>query len=180
MKNNNNLIWIDLEMTGLSLENEKIIEIATIITDLNLHILAEGPVFAISQSDELLENMDAWNTRQHNKSGLVARVKASKATERDAEKATIAFLNKYVDKGHSPMCGNSICMDRRFLIKFMPELAEYFHYRQIDVSSFKEVIRRWKPAILNGFEKESKHLALDDIIDSIAELAYYRRHFLGL
>jgi oligoribonuclease len=179
MKDNKNLIWIDLEMTGLSLEKEKIIEVATVVTDLNLNILDEGPVFAIYQNDELLSEMDAWNTRQHGQSGLVERVRASKVSERDAEKATIEFLKKYVDKGRSPMCGNSICMDRRFLIKYMPELAEFFHYRQIDVSSIKELVQRWKPKLLSGIDKQSKHLALDDIKDSIAELVYYRQHFIG-
>lgn len=165
-------------MTGLSLDSEKIIEIATVVTDMNLNVLDEGPVYAIHQSDELLSAMDPWNTKQHGQSGLVERVKSSIITEQVAEKGTIEFLSKYIDKGRSPMCGNSICMDRRFLIKYMPELADFFHYRQIDVSSIKELALRWKPKILSGIEKKSKHLALDDIRDSIAELAYYRQHFL--
>ncbi len=179
MKNKMNLIWLDLEMTGLEVESERILEIATIVTDPHLNILAEGPVFAIRQSNELLDKMDEWNTRQHNKSGLVARVKASKITEEQAEKETIDFLKQYVDKGDSPLCGNSICLDRRFLLKYMPNLAFYFHYRQIDVSSVKELVARWKPELLSALKKESKHLALDDIKDSINELAYYREHFIS-
>lgn len=179
MKDNKNLIWIDLEMTGLSLEKERIIEIATIVTDLDLNTLAEGPVFAIHQDDKILSEMDSWNTKHHTQSGLIDRVRQSQVTEQQAEKETIEFLKKFVDKGHSPMCGNSICMDRRFLLKFMPDLADYFHYRQLDVSSFKEVIKRWRPQLLSGVEKQSKHLALDDIKDSIAELAYYRQFFIG-
>lgn len=178
MKNNGNLIWLDLEMTGLSVERERIIEIATIVTDANLHILAEGPVYAIRQTDEMLANMDNWNTNQHNGSGLVERVKNSQFSEKDAEDGTIAFLEKYVKKGVSPLCGNSICLDRRFLLKYMPKLADYFHYRQLDVSSIKELVLRWKPEILANFEKKSRHLALEDIRDSIAELAYYREHFI--
>ena len=180
MKNNLNLIWIDLEMTGLDPENNRIIEIATIVTDLNLNILAEGPVFAVSQPKVLLDEMDAWNTRQHNQSGLVKRVLASDISEAEAEKQTINFLKNYVEKGKSPMCGNSICQDRRFLCKYMPELASYFHYRNLDVSTLKELALRWRPKLLKGFNKESKHLALDDIKDSIAELTYYREHFINL
>lgn len=178
MKNKMNLIWLDLEMTGLSVENERIIEIATIVTDANLQILAEGPVFAINQTEEQLAAMDSWNTRQHNQSGLVARVRASKVTETEAEQATIDFLQAYVGRGDSPLCGNSICLDRRFLLKYMPKLADYFHYRQIDVSSVKELVSRWKPGLLAGIKKQAKHLALEDIKDSINELAYYRQHFM--
>lgn len=178
MKNKMNLIWLDLEMTGLSVEKERIIEIATIVTDPNLQILAEGPVFAINQSEAQLAAMDAWNTRQHNQSGLVARVRASKVTESEAEQATIDFLKQYIGKGESPLCGNSICLDRRFLLKYMPKLADYFHYRQIDVSSVKELVSRWKPELLSGLKKQSRHLALEDIKDSIDELAYYRQHFM--
>lgn len=178
MKNKMNLIWLDLEMTGLSVENECIIEIATVVTDPNLQILAEGPVFAINQSEDQLAAMDAWNTRQHNQSGLVARVRASKVTESEAELATIDFLKQYVGRGESPLCGNSICLDRRFLLKYMPKLADYFHYRQIDVSSVKELVSRWKPELLSGIKKQSRHLALEDIKDSIDELAYYRQHFM--
>ena len=180
MKNNQNLIWIDLEMTGLDPEKERIIEMATVVTDLNLNIIAEGPVFAVSQPKSLLDGMDSWNTRQHNQSGLVKRVLESTITDAGAERDTIKFLKCYLDKGKSPMCGNTICQDRRFLYKYMPELAAFFHYRNLDVSTLKELAIRWKPALLNGFTKESKHLALDDIKDSIAELVYYRKHFINL
>ncbi|MBI2786800.1 MAG: oligoribonuclease [Legionella longbeachae] len=180
MKNNHNLIWIDLEMTGLEPEQDRIIEIATVVTDPHLNIIAEGPVVAISQSKTLLDGMDSWNTRQHNQSGLVNRVLESKISEVQAEQSTIAFLKQYLDKGKSPMCGNSICQDRRFLYKYMPELASFFHYRNLDVSTLKELAIRWKPMLLNGVVKESKHLALDDIKDSIAELVYYRQHFINL
>jgi oligoribonuclease len=180
MKNNHNLIWIDLEMTGLNPEQDRIIEIATVVTDPHLNIIGEGPVFAISQSKELLDGMDAWNTKQHGQSGLVKRVLESTVSESAAEQATINFLKQFVDKSKSPMSGNSVCQDRRFLYKYMPELAAYFHYRNLDVSTLKELALRWKPALLNGFTKESKHLALDDIKDSIAELVYYRQHFINL
>jgi len=178
MKNSQNLIWIDLEMTGLSPERDRIIEIATVVTDAHLNILAEGPVFAIHQDEEMIAGMDEWNTRQHNQSGLVKRVNESKVTEADAEKATIEFLQTYVDKGKSPMCGNSICQDRRFLCNYMPELAAFFHYRNLDVSTLKELAVRWRPQLLSGITKQSKHLALDDIKDSINELLYYRKHFI--
>lgn len=180
MKNNYNLIWIDLEMTGLDPEENRIIEIATIVTDPYLNIISEGPVFAVSQPKELLDSMDSWNTKQHNQSGLVKRVLESTTGEQEAERLTIEFLKQYVDKGKSPMCGNSICQDRRFLYKYMPELAAFFHYRNLDVSTFKELAIRWKPELLAGFSKQSKHLALDDINDSIAELVYYRQHFINL
>jgi oligoribonuclease len=180
MKNNNNLIWIDLEMTGLDPERDYIIEIATIVTDVHLTILAEGPVFAIHQDDKILNGMDEWNTRQHNQSGLVERVKGSQIKEIEAEKKTIAFLQQYVEKGKSPMCGNSICQDRRFLCKYMPELASFFHYRNLDVSTLKELAMRWHPKLMQGLTKQSKHLALDDIKDSIEELVYYRQHFIHL
>lgn len=178
MKNNNNLIWIDLEMTGLFPETDRIIEMATIVTDANLTILAEGPVFAIRQHEDLMAGMDAWNTRQHNKSGLVKRVLQSTVTELEAEQHTIEFLKQFVDQGKSPMCGNSICQDRRFLYNYMPDLASFFHYRNLDVSTLKELVKRWQPKLLNGVVKESKHLALADIKDSIAELVYYRQHFI--
>lgn len=180
MKNNHNLIWIDLEMTGLDPEENRIIEIATIVTDPYLNIIGEGPVFAVSQPKALLDGMDSWNTRQHGQSGLVERVLASTIDENEAERLTINFLKQYVDKGKSPMCGNSICQDRRFLYKYMPELAAFFHYRNLDVSTLKELAIRWRPGLLNGLNKQSKHLALDDIKDSIAELVYYRQHFINL
>ncbi|MDA8561498.1 oligoribonuclease [Gammaproteobacteria bacterium] len=173
-----NLIWIDLEMTGLNPEIEKIIEIAIIITDSNLNIIAEAPVFAINQSDDLLNKMDSWNTKQHNASGLVTRVKESKTLEIDAEKAMIEFLKQYVRPGKSPMCGNTIYQDRKFLSKYMPELEKYFHYRLLDVSTLKELALRWAPEIYSGTQKNSKHLALEDIRDSINELKYYKDHFL--
>ncbi len=178
MKNNQNLIWIDLEMTGLNPDVDKIIEIATVVTDANLNILAEGPVFAIHQTDAILAGMDSWNTRQHGQSGLTARVRESTVTEVQATQETIAFLKQYIDAGKSPMCGNSICQDRRFLCRYMPDLASFFHYRQIDVSTLKELILRWRPKLMAGVEKKSRHLALDDIRDSIAELVYYRQHFI--
>ncbi len=178
MKHHANLIWIDLEMTGLSPETERIIEIATVVTDLNLNILAEGPVFAIHQAETILADMDEWNTRQHGRSGLLERVRASQITEALAERETIAFLRTWIDRGQSPMCGNSICLDKRFLCKYMPELADFFHYRLIDVSTLKELVLRWQPKLLESIQKQSKHLALDDIKDSIAELRYYREHFI--
>lgn len=169
------LIWIDLEMTGLCPESDRIIEIATVITDKELNVLAEGPVIAIHQSDTVLSKMDEWNVTQHQGSGLVNRVHASKYDERKAELETIEFLKQHIPAGVSPMCGNSICQDRRFLAHYMPELEEYFHYRQIDVSTLKELARRWRPEILDALQKEARHLALEDIHDSIAELRYYRQ-----
>jgi oligoribonuclease len=174
----NNLIWIDLEMTGLDTQQDKIIEIATVITDAQLNIIAEGPVLAIHQSDDVLNGMDDWNTKQHGKSGLTERVRNSTVTEQDAEQQTIDFLQRYVPKGKSPMSGNSICQDRRFLARCMPELEAYFHYRNLDVSTLKELVARLAPVIANGFAKNNNHLALDDIKDSIAELKYYREHFI--
>lgn len=180
MKHNQNLIWIDLEMTGLDPEHDRIIEIATIVTDPHLNILAEGPVLAIHQSDEVLAGMDEWNTKQHHHSGLVDRIRASTTSEALAEQATLDFLIQYIDKGKSPMCGNSICQDRRFLCRYMPKLAAFFHYRNLDVSTLKELALRWRPQLLSGVNKQSKHLALDDIKDSIHELMYYREHFIAL
>ena len=174
----NNLIWIDLEMPGLSPANDRIIEIATIVTDAQLNPLAEGPVLAVHQSDALLDGMDEWNTEHHNNSGLVARVKESRISEMQAQAQTLDFLKEHVEAGMSPMCGNSICQDRRFLANYMPELEAFFHYRNLDVSTLKELARRWKPEILPGFKKDNKHLALDDIRESIAELQYYREHFI--
>ncbi len=175
-----NLIWIDLEMTGLDPESNCIIEIATIVTDANLNILAEGPVFAVHQPDSLLDQMDEWNTKTHTASGLVARVKESKVDAAEAERQTIAFLQQWVPEGCSPICGNSVGQDRRFLYRYMPELERYFHYRYMDVSTLKELARRWKPSILSGFKKQGTHQALDDIRESIAELAYYRENFIQL
>ncbi|MFV0548868.1 MAG: oligoribonuclease [Limnobaculum xujianqingii] len=178
--NENNLIWIDLEMTGLDPEINRIIEIATIVTDANLNVLAEGPVFAVHQTDEHMALMDEWNTTTHTASGLVTRVKQSAFDEQAAEQKTIEFLQQWVPHGCSPICGNSIGQDRRFLYRYMPELERYFHYRYLDVSTLKELARRWKPEILAGITKQSTHQALDDIRDSIAELAYYRENFIKL
>jgi len=172
-----NLIWIDLEMTGLDTDTDQIIEIATIITDNRLNIVEEGPVLAIHQPEEVLQAMDEWNTRQHNQSGLVERVMKSTHSAADAERETLAFISKHVPAGVSPMCGNSICQDRRFLHRLMPELEQYFHYRNLDVSSFKEVVKRWYPDEPQ-FSKESNHLAMEDIHDSIEELKFYREHYL--
>ncbi len=173
-----NLIWIDLEMTGLDTTSDTIIEIATIITDCDLNELAEGPVLAIRQSKETMDSMDDWNTRQHAKSGLTERVLASKVSLAEAERATIEFLEKWVGTGLSPMCGNSICQDRRFLAREMPELEGYFHYRHLDVSTLKVVAQQWAPDVAAGFTKDSAHLALSDIRDSIAELTWYRDNLL--
>lgn len=173
----NNLVWIDLEMTGLSPENDRIIEVACIVTDGELNVLGEGPVIAVHQSDELLDGMDEWNTRTHGKTGLTERVKQSTTSEAEAERQTIEFLQQYVGKNKSPMCGNSICQDRRFLARYMPDLEAFFHYRNMDVSSIKELIKRWKPDLLPGFSKKNTHKAMDDIRESIEELQYYRKHF---
>ncbi len=174
----NNLIWIDLEMTGLDTQSDQIIEIATIVTDADLNVLAEGPTIAIHQPQLVLDEMDEWNTNQHGKSGLTKRVQESRYTAAQAEQETLDFLGNWVPKGASPMCGNSICQDRRFMARLMPELEDYFHYRNLDVSSLKELARRWAPDVYKGFPKESSHLALDDIKDSIAELKHYREHLL--
>lgn len=180
MNKKQNLIWIDLEMTGLNPATDKIIEIATVVTDAQLTIIAEGPMLAIKQPETMLTNMDTWNTRQHTQSGLLQRVRDSQISEQEAEEQTVEFLKQYVAKGQSPMCGNSICQDRRFLCNYMPTLADYFHYRNLDVSTLKELALRWRPKLMEGLTKQSKHLALDDIKDSIAELVYYREHFIRL
>jgi oligoribonuclease len=173
-----NLIWIDLEMTGLVPEQHRIIEIATIVTDSHLEILAEGPMLAVHQSDDELAAMDEWNTRQHGQSGLTQRVRESRLREADVEKQTLEFLAQWVPPNKSPMCGNSICQDRRFLARWMPGLERHFHYRNMDVSTLKELCQRWAPDVARGFTKESTHLALADIRDSITELKYYRQSFL--
>jgi len=172
------LIWIDLEMTGLNPDSDLIIEIATVVTDKDLNILAQGPVLAVHQSDEALAAMDDWNQKHHGQSGLIDRVKASTIKESEAERLTIEFLKQWVPENTSPICGNSIGQDRRFLYRYMPKLEAYFHYRNIDVSTLKELAARWAPEVKNGFNKESTHQALDDIIESIEELRYYREHFI--
>ena len=176
MDKKSHLIWIDLEMTGLNPMKDKIIEIATIVTDKELNIIAEGPSLAVNQPESVLEAMDDWNTEHHSNSGLWDRVVSSDISLKDAEAMTIEFLQEHVDIHTSPMCGNSICQDRRFLAKWMPKLENFFHYRQVDVSSIKELIRRWNPQLLDGFSKSGQHLALADIQESIKELAYYRQY----
>ncbi|KRW82113.1 oligoribonuclease [Marinobacter sp. P4B1] len=180
MPDHNRLVWIDLEMTGLDPEKERIIEMATIITDSELNLVAEGPVIAIHQPDSLLEAMDEWCTNTHGASGLTQRVKDSKTSEAEAEQETLAFLKQYLSAGESPLCGNSIGQDRRFLVKYMPELEAFFHYRNLDVSTIKELARRWRPDVLDSVKKKGSHLALDDIRDSIEELRHYREHFFKL
>lgn len=177
-RSDDNLIWIDLEMTGLYPETDRIIEIAVVVTDPQLQVRVEGPVLAIHQSDATLDAMDAWNKGTHGKSGLIDRVKASTVNEESAQEQVIEFLKTYVPSGKSPMCGNSICQDRRFLAKTMPKLEAFFHYRNLDVSTLKELAKRWKPDILAGFKKAQAHTALADIQESIDELVYYREHFL--
>jgi len=173
-----NLVWVDMEMTGLDPDNDRIIEVAVVVTDPELNIIAEGPVFAIHQSDATLDKMDNWNKGTHGKSGLIDRVKASTVTEAQAEQELIAFLKQYVPANKSPMCGNSICQDRRFMARGMPKLEAFFHYRNLDVSTLKELCRRWKPEVAGGFKKHQKHTALADITESIDELRYYREHFI--
>ncbi len=175
-----NLVWVDMEMTGLDPDTDRIIEVAVVVTDMHLNVLAEGPVFAIHQSDETLDKMDAWNKGTHGRSGLIERVRASTVTEADAEAALITFLKNFVPAGKSPMCGNTICQDRRFMVRGMPKLEAFFHYRNLDVSTLKELCRRWKPELIAGFKKHQKHTALADIIESVEELKYYREHFIKL
>ncbi len=175
-----NLIWIDLEMTGLDPQRDQIIEIATVVTDARLNLLAQGPVIAIYQPNSVLDAMDEWNTQHHGDSGLTERVGNSDRSTADAESETLEFLRRYVPPGRSPMCGNSICQDRRFMARLMPELEAYFHYRNLDVSTLKELARLWKPELTSGFVKKGAHLALDDILESIDELKYYREHFIKL
>lgn len=178
MSQKDNLIWLDLEMTGLDPETDHVIEIATIVTDSQLNVIAEGPSIVIHQSDEILENMNPWCIEQHGKSGLTQRVRESKVSLQEAEAQTLAFLKLHVASGASPLCGNSISQDRRFLYQFMPELEAFCNYRHIDVSSFKEVAKRWQPELLKGFKKKGSHLALDDIRESIEELKFYKEHFV--
>lgn len=175
-----NLIWIDMEMSGLSPDDNVILEVAVVITDMHLNTVAESPVLVVHQTDALLDGMDDWNRKHHGKSGLIDRVKASPHDEAAVEDLMLHFLKKHVPKGKSPMCGNSICQDRRFMARHMPKLEEYFHYRNLDVSVFKELAKRWRPVIYNGFKKVSKHEALSDIYESIEELKYYREHFIKL
>jgi len=178
--NDKNLIWIDLEMTGLEPQQDQIIEIATVVTDNNLAVLAQGPVIAIHQAESVMNAMDEWNTRHHGNSGLSKRVAASPYSLRDAEIETLDFLRQYVEPDKSPMCGNSICQDRRFMARLMPELEAFFFYRNLDVSTLKELASRWKPEVLDGFVKKAAHLALDDVLESIDELKHYRDRFLRL
>lgn len=177
---NDNLIWLDMEMTGLLPDSDRIIELAVVVTDADLNVIAQSPVIVVHQSDEVLDGMDAWNKGTHGRSGLIEKVKASTTNEEQATAQMIDFLKLHVPAGKSPMCGNSICQDRRFMARYMPELEKYFHYRNLDVSTFKELARRWKPEIYSGFKKASKHEALADIYESIDELKYYREHFIKL
>ena len=178
VKNDLNLVWMDLEMTGLNPERDRIIEMAVIVTNADLSICVQGPVFAIHQSDEVLNAMDAWNQSTHGKSGLIERVKASTVTEQEAEQQTLAFVKQYVPEKASPLCGNTIGQDRRFLVKYTPKLEDYLHYRNLDVSTLKELARRWKPEVYKNFKKRQAHTALADVQESIDELKYYREHFL--
>jgi len=174
----NGFVWIDLEMTGLNPDTDRIIEIATIVTDSDLNVIAEGPVLAVHQSESVLAAMDDWNQRTHKATGLIERVRAAHTNEAEAEGVTLEFIQRHVGKNKSPMCGNSICQDRRFLARHMPTLEAWFHYRNLDVSTLKELAARWKPALAAGFQKQSAHKALDDIRESIDELKYYREHFI--
>ena len=176
----NNLIWIDMEMTGLQPDSDRIIEIALLVTDAQLVTVAEGPVLVLHQPDEVLQAMDSWNKSTHKKSGLIERVRASKMVEAEAERAALQFLEQHVPANASPMCGNSICQDRRFLARWMPRLESHFHYRNLDVSTLKELGRRWKPELLKGFTKEGRHEAMADILESIEELKFYRKSFMTI
>lgn len=176
--NKDNLIWLDMEMSGLLPDTDRILELAAVVTDSELNVLAESPVIVVHQSDDVLDGMDAWNKGTHGKSGLIDRVKASEIDEMAATAQMLEFLKQYVPAGKSPMCGNSICQDRRFMVRYMPDLEAFFHYRNLDVSVFKELSRRWKPDIYSGFKKSSKHEALADVYESIDELKYYREHFI--
>ncbi|MEY3410996.1 MAG: oligoribonuclease [Pseudomonadota bacterium] len=177
---NDNLIWLDMEMSGLLPDTDRILELAVVVTDADLNVIAESPVLVIHQSDAVLDGMDAWNKGTHGRSGLIEKVKASSMDEVAATEAMLTFLKQHVPAGKSPMCGNSICQDRRFMARYMPELEKYFHYRNLDVSTFKELARRWKPVVYSGFKKASRHEALADIYESIDELKYYREHFIKL
>jgi oligoribonuclease len=178
--NEMNLVWVDMEMTGLEPDTDRIIEVAMVVTDMHLNVLAEGPVLAIHQSDATLDAMDSWNKGTHGRSGLIDRVKASTISEEQAEAEFIAFMKQWVPAGKSPMCGNTIGQDRRFMVRYMPKLEAFFHYRNVDVSTLKELCRRWKPEVVSGFKKAQKHTALADILESIEELKYYREHFIKL
>ena len=176
--NEMNLVWVDMEMTGLEPDTDRIIEVAIVVTDMHLNVLAEGPVMVIHQSDATLDAMDSWNKGTHGRSGLIDKVKASTITEEQAEAELIAFMKQWVPAGKSPMCGNTIGQDRRFMVRYMPKLEAFFHYRNVDVSTLKELCRRWNPAVVSGFKKAQKHTALADILESIEELKYYREHFI--
>jgi len=176
----NNLVWIDMEMTGLQPDSDRIIEIAMLVTDAQLNVLAEGPLIVVHQPDAVLEAMDSWNKSTHKKTGLIERVRTSNMTEADAERVAVEFLGQHVAAGNSPMCGNSICQDRRFLARWMPKLEAHFHYRNLDVSTLKELVRRWKPELLKGFTKEGKHEAMADILESIEELKFYRKSMMTI
>jgi oligoribonuclease len=178
--NEMNLVWVDMEMTGLEPDTDRIIEVAIVVTDMHLNVLAEGPVLVIHQSDATLDAMDSWNKGTHGRSGLIDKVKASTVTEEQAEAELIAFMKQWVPAGKSPMCGNTIGQDRRFMVRYMPKLEAFFHYRNVDVSTIKELCRRWKPEVISGFQKAQKHTALADILESIEELKYYREHFIKL
>ncbi|WP_256077766.1 oligoribonuclease [Massilia sp. YIM B04103] len=178
--NEMNLVWVDMEMTGLEPDTDRIIEVAMVVTDMHLNVLAEGPVLAIHQSDATLDAMDSWNKGTHGRSGLIDRVKASTISEAQAEAEFIAFMKQWVPQGKSPMCGNTIGQDRRFMVRYMPKLEAFFHYRNVDVSTLKELGRRWKPEVVSSFKKAQKHTALADILESIEELKHYREHFIKL